>query len=74
MMEDDKKSGPGIDLEKLQKSLDEALANETVESLKAWLKSKGIENEPPLTDQQCVDEYGRLFPDLTLENLHDYFK
>ncbi len=58
----------------MQESLDITLANETPKTFNAWEKSKGIENEPRLTDQQCVDEYGRLFPDLTLENLHDYFK
>lgn len=73
-MKNNKKPRSGIDLNKMQKSLDKALANETSESLKAWLKSKGLENEPLLTDQQFVVEYERLFPDLTLENLHDYFK
>jgi hypothetical protein len=29
-----------IDLQKLEKSLDEALANETAESLTAWLRNK----------------------------------
>ncbi len=73
MMEDDKKTGSGIDLKKMQDSLDITLANFTPKKFKAWLKSRGLENKPPLTIQQFVDEYGNVLPVQTLEKLKKLF-